>query len=291
MTSPRPSLPALVTGVCGLLALVLLATPPRRPLRGPHQEPLLPREEVLRVVGRGYLQLVADYFWIQLVQTTGAARDANDYLDIAPYAELITDLDPRFEMVYSFAGGSLPVNLGRETWVNTEQSTRLLRKGLKLFPNDLRILMLLAYNLSSFHHQYREAAELLERASKLPDAPAFLPQLATRLYAQSGGVEAGLALASSLAESSPDEATREMFRKRVQQLELEGELQRVDHSSQRFSAVFGVPPPDVATLLWLGYLERPPQDPEGGRVHIGDDGRAYSDSEQRRLEIFTPTNR
>jgi tetratricopeptide (TPR) repeat protein len=290
MTS-RNSLPALLAGIFSLAALVLLATPPRKPPRGPHQEPLLPRQEVLRLAGRGYIEVIADYFWIQLVQATGRARGAEEYRDIYPYADLITDLDPRFGMVYPFAGSALPTNLGRETWVNTEESTQLLRKGLKLFPGDLKMNILLAYNLSAFHKQYREAAELLERASKLPGAPSYLPALATRLYAQSGSVDAGLALARSLADSAEDQETREIFLQRVRDLEMEGELRRVDAAISDFRGAFGVAPPDIDTLLWLGFLKQPPHDPKGGGFYIGHDERAYSETQQRRLEVYTPDNR
>lgn len=288
---PRPALPALVTGVCGLLALVLLATPPRRAPRGPHQEPLLPRQDILRVVGRGYIQLVADYFWLQLIQITGSALKAEDYRDIFPYADLVTDLDPRFRMVYGFAAGALPTNLGREQWVNTQESTRLLHKGLKVFPDDLKMNMLLAYNLSSFHHQYREAAEVLRHAATLPGAPSYLSALATRLYAQSGDVRAGRLLAESLVETAEDEETREIFKQRLRDLDLEEQLQRVDKAIANFRTVFGAPPPDVATLLWWDYLSEPPVDPQGGGFFIGEDGRARSETQRRRLEVYTPENR
>lgn len=287
----RTSLPALLFGVFCLTALVLLAAPPRKPPRGPHQEPLIPRQELLRLVGRGYLELLADYFWLQAIQATGRAFEAEEYRDIYPYADLTTDLDPKFGLVYVFAGGALPTNTGREVWVNTEESTRLLRKGLKVFPNDLKMHMLLAYNLSAFHKQYQEAAQLVERAAKLPGAPSYLPALATRLYAQSGSVDAGLALARSLADSADDEETREIFKQRVRDLEMEAELRRVDGAIGRFRQEFGVSPPDVHTLLWLGFLDRPPQDPKGGGFFIGYDERAYSETQQRRLEIFTPDNR
>ncbi|MCY1081148.1 hypothetical protein [Archangium lansingense] len=287
----RTYLPALLVGLLSLTTLVLLASPPRKPPRGPHQEPLLPRQELLRLVGRGYLELVADYFWLQLVQTTGSAIDAEEYRDIYPYADLTTDLDPKFGMVYPFAAGVMPTNLGREIWVNTEESTRLLRKGLKLFPNDLKMHMLLAYNLSAFHKQYQEAAQVLEQASKLPGAPSYLPALATRLYAQSGSVNAGLALARSLVDSAEDEETRAIFKQRVFDLEIEGELRRVDAAIDRFRQTFGAAPPDIDTLLWLGFLDRPPYDPKGGGFVIGTDERAYSETQQRRLEVFTPDNR
>ena len=133
-----------------------------------------------------------------------------------------------------------------------------MRKGLKLFPNDIKMNLLLAYNLSAFHKQYREAAEVLERASSLPDAPPYLPALATRLYAQAGNVNAGLALARSLAESAEDEETRETFKQRVRDLEMEGELRRVDAAIADCRQAFGAAPPDLDTLSWLGFLKEPP---------------------------------
>jgi hypothetical protein len=287
----RPSLPAILVGIVSLGALFALAAPPRKPPRGPHQEPLLPRKELLQVVGKSYLPVIVDYLWIQIVQATGRAWKAEEYRDIYPYAELITDLDPRFDIVYRFAGSTLPTNLGRETWVNTEESTRIVRKGLELFPNDLTLNVILAYNLSAFHKEYREAAQVLEHASRLPDAPDYLAPLATRLYAQSGEVNAGLALAYSLADTAGDEQTRATFEKRIRDLEMEAELQRVDKAIDTFRQHFGVAPPDVETLLWLGMLERPPHDPEGGGFFIGYDERAYSETQRRRLEIFTPDNR
>ncbi len=287
----RVSIFAGIVGIVSLGVLVLFAEPPRKPPRGPHQEPLLPRKEVLQVAARGYLPLAVDYLWIQLIQATGRARKAEEYRDVYPYAELITDLDPRFDIVYRFAGSTLPTNLGRETWVNTEESTRIIRKGLPLFPDDLRLNILLAYNLSTFHKQYREAAQVLEKASKLPDAPEYLPALATRLYAQSGAVDSGLALARSLADAAEDEATRATFLQRVRDLEIEAELQRVDKAIAVFQEHFGVHPPDITTLLWLGYLDKPPYDPEGRGFYISYDGRAQSETQRRRLEIFTAEKR
>ncbi len=287
----RPALPAIFFGLVSLAVLALLAAPPRRPPRGPHQEPLLPRQEVLQVVGSGHLPVIVDYLWIQLIQATGRAWVAEQYRDVYPYAELITDLDPRFDIVYRFAGSTLPTNLGREKWVNTEESTRIIRKGLQHFPNDLMLNVMLAYNLSSFHKEYREAARVVERAAKLPGAPDYLSGLATRLYAQSGEVNAGLALAYSLADSAKDEQTRATFEKRIQELELEAELQRVDQAIEAFRQQFGVAPPDIPTLLWLGFLKQPPEDPQGGEFFIGYDERAYSETQKRRLEIFTPDDR
>jgi hypothetical protein len=92
-------------------------------------------------------------------------------------------------------------------------------------------------------------------------------------------------------DSAEDETTRQLFEQRIRDLKLEAELRRVDDAIARFRETFGAPPPDLDTLSWLGFLPVPPHDPEGGGFFIGPDGRAYSKSQERRLELFTPFNR
>ena len=106
-------------------AVVLTLTPPERPPEGAHQPPLLPRASLLRVGGRAFLPLLADYYWLQTIQATGKAASEEEYRDIADYAQLVTDLDPDFAYVYEFASVVVPYNRGRETWRNTQESTAL----------------------------------------------------------------------------------------------------------------------------------------------------------------------
>src|SRR5687767_7134254 len=115
--------------LAGLGTVVSLSAPPREPPRGPYQAPLLPRIELLRVLGAGNVSLVADYYWLQAIQATGKAgtsTEATRYLDLFYYADLVTDLDPKFHKVYTFSGNTIPTNLGRETWVNTAEARKIL---------------------------------------------------------------------------------------------------------------------------------------------------------------------
>ena len=216
-----------------LVLCVVLASPPQRPTRRGHIPPLLPRLEVVRAVGKPIHHLVTDYFWIQTIQAVGKAATRDEYRDIYDYADLVTELDPKFRQVYVFAGASIPYS-SRGKWFNTEESTRLLEKGLIHFPDLVQLRIILAYNLSTFHQQYGRAARILEEASRLPDAPAYLSGLATRLHAQAGNFDAGLELARSLAESAEDPETRAHFELRLRELVLERELKRVDAAVQAY---------------------------------------------------------
>lgn len=254
----------------------------------PHQRPLLARKEMLQILGAPYKHLLADYYWIQATHATGEAKTQEEYRDLYYYVDMVTDLDPDFRYAYVFGGVIIPYNYGREHWTNTEESTALLRKGLKRFPNDVYLRTLLAYNLSFFHKQYRPAAKLLEETSKLPGAPKYLVPLATRLYAQSGDIDAGLELANSLAASSADPDTRKAFETRVKELELERALQEVEAAVKQFKAREGHLPEGLHELVVSGDLKSIPDDPLGGSIYLDPDGEVASTSREHRLRTYDP---
>lgn len=265
---------------------VVLATPPKRGNRQGHLPPLLPRLEVVRAVGAPIHHLVTDYFWIQTIQAVGKANTRHEYRDIYDYADLVTELDPKFRQVYLFAGAAIPFHARGGKWFNTEESTRLLEKGLRHFPDYVYLRIILAYNLSTFHRQYERAAKIIEEASRLPDAPEYLAGLATRLHAQAGNFDAGMEFARSLAESSDEPETRELFERRVKELELERELSRVDAAVQAYKQREGRLPPGLQALVEAGDLPRVPEDPLGGVIQLDAEGRGISTAQQKRLTDF-----
>jgi hypothetical protein len=270
-----------------LLCLAIVAAfaePPTRK-RALSGRPLLPRVEFLQVLFAPQRALLTNYYWLETIQSIGAALTEQEYRDVYDYATLVTDLDPLLYYAYTFAGLTISFNRGRETWVNTEESTAILEKGLKVFSRDAPLKLYLAYNLAYFSHDYRRAGLLLQDVAATPGAPSYVGPLATRLLAQSGDFDAGLALAQVLEQSAPDAETRAVFAKRVKQIQLERELQTVDKAITAYRARVGHLPVTVPELLVSGDLTRPPVDPMGGNVIIGPDGRAHSDVEQDRLEL------
>ncbi len=278
------------TCVIGFLVVVLLTlTPPELTSAGaPHVAPLLPRASLLRIGGRAFLPLIADYYWLAAIQATGKAKTEAEYRDIASYAQLITDLDPDFAYVYQFASVVVPFNHGRETWTNTRESTALLEKGVAHFPGWVLLRTLLAYNYSVFQKEYVRAARLLEETARLPGAPAYLPWLATRLYAQGGSFEAASAFVDQFAATAEDPGTRAAFEHRKKEIELERILQTTDQAVTAFRERTGRLPKDLNELVTSGGLAALPSDPLDGDIYLGVDGRTYSTSQEHRLEVYSP---
>jgi len=280
---------ALAVAFLVILLVVVAATltPPPRSTEGPHVRPLLPRASLLRIAGKAFLPVVADYYWLEAIQATGKANTAAEYLDLSDYAQLVTDLDPDFAYVYQFAGVLIPVNLGRETWVNTAESTAIIEKGVARFPRALFLRIILAYNYSYFAKEYVRAARSLEETAKLPGAPGWISLLATRLYAQGGAFDAASAFANQLALSG-DPQTRAIFERRQKEIALEQILRALDTKVAAFHEHEGRMPKDLGELVQTGLISAVPQDPLGGQIGLGDDGRTYSTSQEHRLEVYDP---
>jgi hypothetical protein len=274
----------------GFLAVVVLTlTPPERTVAAQqHVPPLLPRAALLRVAGRAFIPVLADYYWLTAIQAAGNANTEGQYRDIADYAQLITDLDPDFAYVYQFGGMMAPYNRGRETWVNTRESTAILEKGFARFPNIVMLRTLLAYNYSVYEKAYVKAARLLEETARLPDAPKYISLLATRLYAQGGAFEAASAFADQFASTAADAETRDRFEHRKREIALERILQVLDQAVASFQARTGRLPNDLNELVSSGALSGIPIDPLEGELYLGTDGRTYSTAQEHRLEVWVP---
>jgi hypothetical protein len=274
----------------GLAVVALLSAPPsRRPPKGPHQPPLLPRPELLHALFAAQQTMVADYYWVRTTEATGSAQTVEEYRDIADYAQLVADLDPAFTYLYVFAGSVVPVNLGRERWENTGESTRILEQGVKRHPRHVFLRILLAHNLTYFRKDYRAAADLLAETARLPGAPRYLAPLAARMYAHGGEFDAGRAMVESLAQWAPDPEMKALMEQRRDQMVLEQVLQRVDRGVAAFQAHHGRAPFGIEELVVSGDLPALPVDPLGGQISLDLKGRAVSSSMRGlRLKLFDP---
>lgn len=273
-----------------------LSRPPKDEFRGDYLAPLLPRLELLKILGAGQQPMVTDYYWLQAIQAAGRAGQARTierhrWLDLYYYADLVTNLDPKFYKVYAFAGNAVPTNLGRETWVNTAEGIALLEKGLKHFPNDWRLNLYIASHLSYFNKDHARAAEHLERASRDPAAPSSLPFLAGMMHAYSGDFETALTMADAALASTRDPELIEYFEARKLDLLQERVLTEVDAAVKRFREREGRLPGDIGELVARGDLPGYPVDPLQGVISLDESGRALSSVKSARLEPETAEKR
>lgn len=275
----------LVGLIFAVAATAVLSKPPGRPRNEAHLPPLLPRIELLEGLGAGYRQLLADYFWVETLQAVIAAATPEEARDIYDYANLVIELDPKFRPIYEFAAVTLPMRDHKGIWHNTAESTDILQRGVKAFPQRVFLRIVLAYNLTTYDHDYARAAKVLDEASKLKGAPKYVGALATRLYAQAGNYDSGLMLAETLARSADSDTTRAAFERRAKEIQLERILHALDLVIARFQAQHGRPPQSVQELVENHLIAGVPADPLGGEIVIGPDHRSRSTAETRRLEI------
>ncbi|NVJ01180.1 ABC transporter [Myxococcus sp. AM009] len=273
---------ALCFAVC---SIALMAEKPAKPLRT-KDGPVLPRRELLEIVGAAQKPLLTDFYWLQAIQQVGRANTDTEYRDVYFYSDMATDLDSKFRYVYEWGAINTPFNMGREQWVNTDLSSRLLTKGIDEFPDDRRLLFQLAYNKMTYDRDWTAAADLLMRLSKLPNTPRYLPQLATRLYAQAGNFDTGLQMAEMLHDSAEDEESRAFYSHRIKELLLERVLTQIDDAVEAYQREHGERPKTVPALVDAGYLKSMPVDPLEGQLFIDRRGRARSTSGLYRLEMY-----
>jgi hypothetical protein len=276
---------AVLIGGVASVAVLSRAPVRRSELRGPL---VLPSAQLLRALFAAQSQMVADYYWIRTTEAMGGSLTPEDHLDVYRYGSLVVDLDPDFRYVYAFVGGGIPTKAGMaKEWFNVRESTEIMERGIARFPRYVMLRILLAYNYSWYHRDYRRAAQIIAETAKLPDAPPYLTALATRLMAAGGDIDAALAIAMDVAESAPDPLTREKMTRRVLELRLEDLLRQVDQRIAAFREAEGHPPRDIAELRSRGYLPGEPVDPLGGEIIIGPDGRAYSTVWMDRMQIHS----
>jgi hypothetical protein len=281
----RTSLSLVVAFAAGVLGVTLTVRPPVRAKDMPAQASVV-RPEVARLIFHSAQPLLVDFYWLQAIHTIGIQRLPEDSMRLYQYGRFLSDMDPKFYEPYWVVGLNVPLSLGREQWRFCDEAIDIYQRGLKQFPGDVRLEGYLAWNYLECKKDFRAAAETLKDLSSKPGAPSWSWSLATRLYAMSGSVADAEALVEDLAKQATNEEDRALFTRRLQELETEQLLQQIDAAIQRYFDQKGLYPATVNDLVGAGYLPEPPVDPNEGELSIGDDHRAHSTSQGRRLEIF-----
>src|SRR5205823_10420533 len=119
------------------------------------------------------------------------------------------DVDPHFTGAYRLAGTALPHETIDRKVSGVLAAVQLLRQGVRERPDDWHIPFLLAFLQSYYLGDMAEAGRHFALAARLPDAPAYLGLLATRVEAHGGD----LASATQIAETMSAQAQAEDARK------------------------------------------------------------------------------
>jgi tetratricopeptide (TPR) repeat protein len=224
----------------------------------------LPKAEYLRPMSLGWQNVLADVLWFRTISYFGQHyRSDRTYPWLAQMCDLVTDLDPRADHVYRFAGVILPWEAQQ-----ADGAIRLLEKGLRQFPDSWTLHYHLGFHYYFFKNDFARALEHLRKATALPGAHPAVARLAAVLAAHQYGPETTLAFLSELQHDVDSQDIRAVVGEQLREAQLAAELQRIDDAAAVYRARTGGAPPTVAALVEAGLLPTRPADPFGGHFEI-----------------------
>jgi len=275
-----------LTLIASLICVGIASRPPKTPGHEDQVQPLLFRPALTRTITKPFLPLLVDVLWLRSLNAIGLKDSEQKNHTLHSYGVAITELDPRFHTAYEFIGLNIPFPVARNVWSGGDLACDMFRRGLKVFPNDMKLHLYLGFSL--FHHQraFSEAADVFFYAATLPGALPFMAPLATRLKAHGGAPEDALDMTKSLLSSTLDEDVRAQLEQRIVELEVEVLLQAIDRASRAYFESVGHWPTAVEQLQRAGLYDGPVADQTGAFILIDPEGKATTSAIQRRLEIY-----
>ena len=243
---------------------------------------LLPTGDIVKPLALGYHHVAADLLWLNIVQVLGE-RDVRqaDYAWLFHALQVVTSLDPRYVYAYDVGGVVLSEWAGRTDWSNA-----LLLKGVAANPNAWRLPFQLGFNAFFHEQEYVRAAQYMARAAALPGRPAYLPELAARLYVE--GKQPGMALEflEAMMQQTEDAQLLALLARRKAEVIVERDVELLTQAVRRYRDRVGQVPSPLSELVRSGELAAVPTEPFGGTYQWDAEHESVvSDTHPNRLHL------
>jgi hypothetical protein len=228
-------------------------------------EPIyLPKAEYLRPMSLGWHNVLANLLWFRTISYFGKHyRSDRTYPWLAQMCDLVTDLDPRAEHVYRFAGVILPWEANQ-----ADAGIRLLEKGLRRFPDSWLLHYHLGFHHYFFKNDYERALYHLRTAAAQPGAHPSIARLTATLVAHQYGPETTLRFLAELQRTVDSNDMRAVVAERMRDAQLAADLERLNAAAVAYRERTGSIAPSVYALADAGLIEPMPRDPFGGQYEI-----------------------
>ena len=208
---------------------------------------LLPPSKAARFTSLGYNELAADTTWVRALVYYGSSIEGDEaYRYLEKFIDNIMVLDPTFKRAFEWAVSAVTYREGFATQEEFRVSARYYEKAIKAFPDDWRLPwragLLYWFDLYDEDHDNNmklkeRGAELMERATRNPDAPDDLAGKASTMRTKIGQKERALSLLQEKLFTTDDAEARKALNRRFRKIsgdERGDELQQVN---QQFYAL------------------------------------------------------
>jgi len=239
------------------------------PTRAEQGQAFIPRPAVARATALGFDAVLADYYWLRAVQIVGREQVPERHAPIlGALIDVVTTLNPWVDHPYRFAAMWLT-----DSVESVRKANELLRRGIAHHPEEWRNRFYLGFNHFFYLDNEASAAEALEGAARLPEAPAYLSRLVARLRATAGGLEVAEAFLREMIRTSEDERAVEGFQEALDEIATERLARRLDRARERYRELHGRDIRDVEDLVAgpRAVLAALPPEPHGAGWALDED--------------------
>lgn len=227
--------------------------------------------------------LAADVYWMRAVVYYGGQRlnpRVRNFDQLYPLLDLVTSLDPRFNVAYRFGAIFLaepsPGGAGRP-----DLAVDLLQKGLVHQPNRWEYALDAGFVHYWWGGDYSSAAAWFKRAFEIPGAPEWLGPLAATTLAEGGNRDSSRRLWTEIRTTTDIEWVHRTADRRLQQLDALDAIDDLNQRARGFIERRGRPPADwrelAADQRWRGL----PLDPSGTPFDLDATGNITLSRESR----------
>jgi len=222
----------------------------------------LPNGKSVRLASFGHRILLADFFWLKLVQYVGETTLAKQerWEALYPLADLVTDLDPRYGYAYQVAGSNLAGLAHRYG-----EAEKILKKGMANLPDRWQLYWMASVNKFLFEGDYAAGAAYARKAAEVGKRP-HLSLLASSLSMVANTEDEYRAAMEVLQESlklTDQPEMREQLERRLVKVRTYLALSQLERAIAGFRERYGRFPLSLGELSGSPYGEAFP-DPSGG---------------------------
>jgi tetratricopeptide (TPR) repeat protein len=222
----------------------------------------------------GFDGLMACIYWTRTVQYFGHRHydRAHTYNELAPLLEITTTLDPHLLPAYQFGASFLapkpPGGAGQP-----ERAIHLMEYGIQNNPDNWQLYYNLGFVYYTELKDYRKAAEVFERGSKVPNAHPFMKILAAQMAMHAGDFTTARMLWSATFETARESNIRQNAVEHLRAIQVDEDVTNLEALVTRFSERTGRVPASMVELVTAEHLRGFPVDPDGDAYKLTADGR------------------
>jgi len=222
----------------------------------------------------GFDGLMACIYWTRTVQYFGHRHYNRErsYNQLAPLLEITTTLDPQLIPAYQFGASFLappPPNGAGEP----ARAIQLMEFGIAHNPNDWKLYYDLGFVYYTELKDYKRAAEVFDKGSRVPGAHPFMKILAAQMAEHAGDFATARLLWSATFETSHETNIRQNALEHLRAITVDEDVSQLQAAVTRFGERTGRLPASMSELVGAEHLVGIPSDPDGDPYKLTPEGR------------------